>query len=377
MGVVMSGTTPRQRVLTALQCQEPDRVPWLEIVVDEDVGRKILGEPWASRAPQVHQVSADWGPIGGSAYPLPVLAERLGLDGFGYQMTPPFYFDTEMTAGREYIVDGQIHGRADIAGLRFPDPDDPARYTPVKRYLDENRGGYAVFALVSLGSDPVILGLGHEAFGLLLYDDRDFVELLFDLYNEWIVRSLRHICGLGFDFIWVCDDLAFKNGPFLSPRLFREVIMPRFRRAAEAITLPWVFHSDGNLMPILDELLSLGMNGLRPSEPGAMDIYALKKHYGRQLCLMGNIDLINTLPHGTPVEVEAEVAEKIRRLGPGGGYILSSANSITSYCRPENVLTIGEAVRRYGRYPLGVQESVTARRAGMLGAQPTGTRERR
>ncbi|MFH1929654.1 MAG: uroporphyrinogen decarboxylase family protein, partial [Chloroflexota bacterium] len=67
----------------------------------------------------------------------------------------------------------------------------------------------------------------------------------------------------------------------------------------------------------------------------------------------GNIDLHYTLTRGTPAEVEAEVRDRIERVGRGGGYIISSANSITSYCKLENVLAMRDAVARYGWYGNG------------------------
>jgi len=105
-------------------------------------------------------------------------------------------------------------------------------------------------------------------------------------------------------------------------------------------------------MPILDELLSLGMNGLNPIEPGAMDIELMKEKYGDRLCLIGNINLHHTLTVGTPVEVESEVRERISKIGKNGGYIIASSNSITDYCRPENVLALRDAIIKYRDYEI-------------------------
>ena len=69
---------------------------------------------------------------------------------------------------------------------------------------------------------------------------------------------------------------------------------------------------------------------------------------------MGNIDLRYTLTRGTPEETDAEVRERIRLLGPGGGYIVSSANDIPSYCKPENLLAMSSAIQEYGKYPIRI-----------------------
>jgi uroporphyrinogen decarboxylase len=126
--------------------------------------------------------------------------------------------------------------------------------------------------------------------------------------------------------------------------------MPRYRRLAEKVTLPWVIHSDGNMLPFLDDLVSIGIAGFHPVENGAMDIRAVKKQYGDRICLLGNVDL-NLLGLGTPEEVDREVYELIRDVGPGGGYILTSGNSLAGYLKPECVRAKSEAARKYGTYP--------------------------
>lgn len=81
-----------------------------------------------------------------------------------------------------------------------------------------------------------------------------------------------------------------------------------------------------------------------------MDIEAVKRDYGQRVCLIGNIDLHYTLTQGTPAEVKAEVKQRIATIGKGGGYMISSANSITSYCKVENVWAMVNAVRTYAPY---------------------------
>ena len=82
-----------------------------------------------------------------------------------------------------------------------------------------------------------------------------------------------------------------------------------------------------------------------------MDIRSVKREYGDRLCLLGNVDL-NLLGMGTPEEVEAEVRGLIEDVGPGGGYILSSGNSLAGYLLPENVMAMSSAGRKYGTYPI-------------------------
>jgi len=128
-------------------------------------------------------------------------------------------------------------------------------------------------------------------------------------------------------------------------------VMPRYRRLREKVTLPWIIYSDGNVLPFMDDLASLGIAGIHPNEKGAMDPRVTKQRYSNRLCVLGNVDL-NLLGMATPEEVDAEVHGLIRDVGPGGGYIVTSGNSLAGYLVPENVLALSRAVQKYGQYPL-------------------------
>ena len=158
---------------------------------------------------------------------------------------------------------------ADLPLVNLPDPDDERIYEPARAFLAQYRPfGYAIGCFINLGSDPVVLSMGWDHFSYVLYDDPLVPETLMDIYTDWYARAVRHICRLGFDFVWAGDDIAFKTGPMISPEVFRTLFLPYWRRVAEAITLPWIFHSDGNFLPLLDDLLSLGMNAAQPHRAG-------------------------------------------------------------------------------------------------------------
>jgi uroporphyrinogen decarboxylase len=82
-----------------------------------------------------------------------------------------------------------------------------------------------------------------------------------------------------------------------------------------------------------------------------MDIAQAKRDFGKRTCLLGNIDCSFLLVYGSPDEVRQSVKETIAEAAPGGGYIISSSNSIHPGCKPENYLAMVEAAREYGRYP--------------------------
>lgn len=128
--------------------------------------------------------------------------------------------------------------------------------------------------------------------------------------------------------------------------------MPHILKVIKEINKPWVLHSDGNIEPLLPLLLPLGFQGLHPIDPAGMDIIEIKHKYGDKICLLGNIDLRHTLTRGTLRDVQQEVMNRIYQVAPGGRYIITSANSLTDYCKPQNVLAMSRFIREYGKYPI-------------------------
>ena len=86
---------------------------------------------------------------------------------------------------------------------------------------------------------------------------------------------------MDFDYYWANDDHADTKSTWMSREQYQEFFLPYQKIVANAIKKPWVFHSDGNLLPILDDLLTLGMNGLHPIQPAAMNIKEVKAKYGQ------------------------------------------------------------------------------------------------
>ncbi|MBT4265048.1 MAG: hypothetical protein HOD85_12655 [Deltaproteobacteria bacterium] len=123
------------------------------------------------------------------------------------------------------------------------------------------------------------------------------------------------------------------------------------KKFASTLKLPWVYHSCGNVGRAFDDIMEFGMNGFNPFQPDVNDIFEYKETYGDKICIWGNIDIGHTLTRGTVEETIDEVKEKIARLAPGGGYMMATSNSITDYCKVENVLAMMAAKEKYGKYP--------------------------
>jgi uroporphyrinogen decarboxylase len=321
----------RERVLAALRCEEPDRVPYCEMTIGQSVLRDISGRNDPLSEKEISRI--------------------LGRDNIRFDASPPFLASRSTgSGGTEYLVDGLIKTRDDLRLVQLPDPRDTELIRKADGFVAE-KGDYAAIANIRLGISPVLNSMGIEAFSYALYEDRQLISDLLESYANWTIAVVDWLQEFDFDVLWAYDDVAFSTGPFMRVDDFRELFLPHLRRVAARIRIPWIFHSDGNILPLLEDLLTLGMSGLNPIEPGAMDIDSTKDDYGQRVCLVGNIS-VDTLARGTPQEVEEEVRHRILRLAPGGGYIASSANSIPDYAKPENVIAMVRAIEKYGRYPV-------------------------
>ncbi len=332
--------TSRERVLTALRREQPDRVPYCELAIDRSMARQLMGWPEPAQGAGDNLSPAE----------AKALASFLEMDNIVYGLRPPIYARTGVGLdGRVFYGDGLIKTEADLDLVQLPDPHSDAFYAEARAFARE-KGEFAACLVTRIGIFPTLMGLGLETFSLALYENRSLIEALLDRYVDWSAAIAERAASLGFDVFVSTDDMAFKSAPFFSPAVFRELVLPRYRRVAAKLDLPWILHSDGNLLPFLDDLAGLGIAGFHPVEKGAMDIRAVKRDYGRRLCLLGNVDL-NILGMGTPQEAEAEVRALIRDVAPGGGYIVTSGNSLAGYLRPENIVAMARAVQKYGTYP--------------------------
>lgn len=343
----------RERVLCALKKGKPDAVPYMYNCMDKDIQERII-----KREIVLETVSSvnSWGYLGKpgeecSVSPaltvVPDVAGFLKLDAIGIQVLPPLFVDSEIRDGRALIKDGFLTSQEALRKVVMPDPDDDKLYKKIEDIIKRYKGEYAIYARVRLGASPTLLSMGMEGFSYSICDEPELVVDVLKMYCEWSRKVSINLCELGFDFVWCFDDIAFKTSPMFSKQVFSEIFMPQLKLSCSGISKPWVYHSDGNLLPVLDELIQLGMDGIHPLEPGAMDPDYLKANYGRKVCLIGNIDIDKTLSRGTIEDVDKEVRERIHQLGRDGGFIISDSNSVPSYCKPENVIAMSTAVGKY------------------------------
>ena len=139
-----------------------------------------------------------------------------------------------------------------------------------------------------------------------------------------------------------------QHGLLISPESWRRFIRPRLQRIVRHIRQGGkaaYLHSCGHVTPVIPDLIELGVNMLQPIQPESMDIFDLKRRFGRRICLVGGIGTQELLPYGTPEAIRAQVARCRAEMGAGGGYIMAPAKPILPGVPLENAIVLIEAMR--------------------------------
>ena len=387
----MSAMTSRERVLTALEHKEPDRVPssiWCTLdgykVIRENLGFDVKDEYPVGSTTWTQDVSVEEDVV-----------EKLGADliricvstpgGKGFVEREDGLLGDEWGVGRKRvefkggsyleIIDYPLENATakDIADYPWPDPNDPAvtaglrerakwlrENTPYAILLQGGRGGIFEQAKYMRGYAKIFEDFimepefVHALFKKLLEIEKEFNRVALEAAGEYadIIRLSP-------------EDLASEKQTFCSPAMFREMILPYYRDCIDYVGKLFreknprgkvEFHSCGAVSyPFMEDLLDAGMQVYDALEVKVKDDckpVRYKERYGDRLAFLGGIDVQWTLPLGTPDDVKNEVKERIREMAPGGGYIVASAHRIQPDIPFENTVAMYEATKEFGRYPL-------------------------
>jgi uroporphyrinogen decarboxylase len=192
---------------------------------------------------------------------------------------------------------------------------------------------------------------GFERFLLDLVENPEvacaIMDRFTDIYIENTDRVIEAAGGL-LDMVYTYDDVGIQNGLLMSPRMWRKYILPRHQRLNAAIRaarypVKIMYHSCGAVFPLIGAFVDeMGIDVLNPLQPRAagMDMARIKAEFGDRLTFHGGIDIQQTLPHGTPDEVQSEVRDRCQVLGRGGGYICTSAHYIQADTPLENIIAM-------------------------------------
>jgi len=377
--------TSRERVLCALNHEEPDRVPIFfgtsgvttMNTAACDRLKAHLGLRTETRsfwrglqyAALEEEVMARFHSDGRPLIPGPLpsalnrdLAPDRFVDAWGitWQLQPGnHYYDIV----RHPLQDARLD---DLDRYPWPDLANPCRFAGLKEKARAiQAAGQAVVALSGISPfefSYMLRGLDH--WFLDLAGDPDFVQALMRKLTG-LMRSaadkLLEEAGNYIDVLITGDDLGSQKAPLLSTTMYRQLIKPYHAELLSAIKARSrariFFHSDGNIYPLLNDLIEIGIDVLNPVQVSARDMgdtARLKREFGDRLAFCGAIDSQSVLPHGTPDEVRREVRRRIKDLAPGGGYILAAVHCVQPDVPPENVCAMFEEAVVAGRYPLAL-----------------------
>jgi len=341
-----------ERILKALNREEPDTVPHMELGVDGKVREALL--PGASYKDFVETMGLDgnviFDKVASWSYEAVDESKRIFRDQWGALVQ----YGSE-TIG--HPIEPAIKRERDLDRYAPPDPDEQWRYRSLKSWLRRFKGDRAVIAHVTDVFDIARESLlGDVAYYEAMIENPELIDRVNEIVLRYNLRSIKNQIELGADALAITGDFAMTNGPMVSPKHTARFLIPALKEQvalAHSLKVPVFKHTDGNVTRILDMLVETGIDGLHPIDPMAgMDLGEVKRRYGKRLCLMGNINCGATLSWKSTEEVRQEVKEAIRKAGYGGGYICMSSNSIHSGVKPDNYAAMVRAIRELGKYPL-------------------------
>ena len=371
----MAPMSHRERVMAALNHQEPDRVPMdLGGTIDSSIvveGYARLKDHFGVQAPDaltsrmmrvvdvderiLRALDIDTRGVFPPNQPDVFLPGDRYRDEWGVERVRPegsFYYDQV-----RFPLAGEITIR-DIANYAKPDPHDPVRLQGVRERLAFIRRETDCAAVLNLPSAFVHRSQylrGFEDWFADFAGDRKLLGALFDSIldvNLAICEVILREVGSEVDILLASDDLGMQNGLMIAPQAYREMIKPRHKKYFQLLhdlsPAKLLFHSCGSLIDIMDDLVEIGVDVLHPVQVAArgMDPAVLKARWGDRLSFWGGVDTQGVLPHGTVEEVRAETRQRIDQFGQGGGYVLGAVHNLQPDVPVANILAMYDEGKR-------------------------------
>jgi uroporphyrinogen decarboxylase len=343
-----------ERYMTTLRCEEPDRVPLGDWHVDQLPKENFMGKKIATLQDQVDfWYTAGFDYITSSSGILEPVRAPEGMTTRGEAVHTEYGDRKSREWAQEH--EGVITSLEQFEKYPWPSVDDfdLSQWD----FFDHNlpKGMKAIHLLGKIYTTAWMF-MGAEVFFNALDTSEELIAAIFEkigqIQYETFLRVIEHP-SVGA--VLNPDDIAHNTGLLVNPVHLRKYLFPWYKKMGDVCRdngKGFIFHSDGDCTEVMDDLIECGFHAFNPLQPNAMDIDEVKAKWGTQLCLIGNINLDSTLTLGTPQDVRAEVYERIRTIGPGGGFMVASSNSITDYVPPDNMKALIEATFEFGRYPI-------------------------
>ena len=194
--------------------------------------------------------------------------------------------------------------------------------------------------------------MGLETFAMACVDNPALIKRISEKLGELCVNIIENLVQRDWvGAVWFGDDMAYTEGLMVSPEFLRTYVFPYYKRIGDLCReygKLFIFHSDGNLTEVHEELLACGVQAIHPNEPLSAEIVELKKRYGDRVALIGNVDM-ELLTRGPVEDVVTATKYLIENVAPGGGFALGSGNSIAPFVPLENYKAMLDTVRKYGQ----------------------------
>lgn len=336
--------TKRERVQAAIAHRNPDRVPKGELLIEPKLIERLLADQNTKGMSDLAKEIAVRELLGIDLINIHEYPTRLiGYNAKGFPIYRGAY-------GEEFADNGvgtQLlkPGIAEIEDV--PDYQTPDISLCTTTRMDYFLAHSDLYVMTQINGPVGALDwmLGMEDYCTYCMTDTELVAELAGKVMDFEIARARKFIDHGADAILVADDIAFNMGLILPPHIMDVVAYPLYKRIIAEIkqykNVPVILHTDGNINAAMDQIVACGFDGLQSLQPSAnMDIAAIKKKYGDKLCLMGNLDLNQLMPFGTPEEVAQETKRLIAACNRDGGFILSTCNILTDMVPPANALAM-------------------------------------
>ncbi|MEI6157872.1 MAG: uroporphyrinogen decarboxylase family protein, partial [Atribacterota bacterium] len=276
-----------------------------------------------------------WTKIGETREGYPVYRDIWGMEA----ISTPFTYE---------VIKKPIEKPEDMKTYRFPTVDD-FKYDNLRKWVNES--DFFVVCQIETGFFKINQFMGFDNYMFYLYEHRkellDFTARFFDHVYHLAQRVIQE----GVDCVWLSNDFAYNTGPFISPQDLWELDFSFMKEVVQKIHdlgKPAVLHACGNQSLTLDMLVETGIDGLHALQPTAgNDLTQIKNKYGNQLCLIGNLDISQLLPFGSPYEVNQAVKKIVQENGKKNGLVITTCNLLDQDIPVENAITMHLAVDRY------------------------------
>ena len=333
----------KERIMTALARKEPDRAPIFEWTINPNIIEALTGHRSLYKFVEEYDLDAV---CVGLATKKKYVTSDTYYDDFGVLRKESDDYHVSL----KHVIDHP----SELAKYKMPNPDDDHRYDRVREAIRMLGNEKAIFVAVrDVFSFPRDM-LGYENLLSGFYEEPELVDELSCMMVEYSSRVAANLKGLGIRLIATQDDYATNSGLMISKGMFCRQLLPNYKRLVasfKANNLIVAKHIDGDVRNIIPEYIEAGIDCLDPIDPnGNMDMGEIKREYGGQISLKGNIDCVATLVSASLDDVEKEVIRCIEDGSPGGGFILSSSNSIHGGVNPKNFEHMILCGKRYGVY---------------------------